>query len=232
MDYQSYFETWKERIEARPLTEVKLPNQPIDEVTASAETLAIEAIKDKESLAKAGLDITFITDLPSLSGAVRYCQAEWMSEYRARQEAQKEWLEKSPLAYQQHDEALHHFKFAYRNYPDILTKVMRINDGNGHVDMIQDLIELAVLGEKNPNPLSKIGYDTTNLQQLKVLSHDMSEVLAMANGSTDDSSEIKLRRDKAFTLLAERVSAIREYGRYIFWKDETRREKYYNNYKG
>lgn len=232
MDYQSDFEKWKERIEARPLAEVKLPNQPIDEVTASAETLAVEAIKDKDEFTKAGMDITIIEDIPSLSGAVRYCQAEWMSEYLARQDAQKEWLEKSPFAYQQHDELLHNFKFAYRNDPDILTKVMRINNGNGHVDMVQDLIELAVLGEKNPKPLREIGYKTTGLEDIKTLSHNMAELLASSNGSTNDSSKVKLLRDKAFTLLSERVSIIREYGRYLFWKDNSRREKYYNNYKG
>ena len=70
MDYQNDFETWKEKIEALPFSEVKLPNQPIDEITASAETLAKEAAKDKEQLAKAGLDVILIDELSSLSGAL------------------------------------------------------------------------------------------------------------------------------------------------------------------
>lgn len=232
MDYQSDYETWEEVIKKLTRTEVKLPNQPIDEVTASSETLAKEASKDKDVLVAAGLDGTLIDELPSLSGALRYCQAQWMSEYRARQEAQKEWLEQSPLAYKQRDELLHHFKFAYRNNSDIHSKVIRIDDGNGHVDMVQDLIELAVLGEKNLDQLSSIGFDTSGLEDVKVLSHTMSELLASANGSTDDGSNNKLLRDKAFTLLSNHVSTIREYGRYVFWKDDSRKKKYYNNYKG
>ncbi len=232
MDYQNDFETWKEKIEALTLEQTKLPNQPIDECTASAEVLAIEALKDKDVLEQAGLDATIIDELTSLSGALRYCQAQWMSEYRARQEAQKEWLEQSPAAYDLRDEMLHHFKFAYRNNADIHTKVMRINDGNGHVDMVQDLIELAVLGEKNPNQLSGIGFDVAELQNVKTLSHSMAKLLASANGSTDESSNTKTLRDKAFTLLSERMTSIREYGRYVFWKNEDRKEKYYNNYKG
>ncbi|PKQ63902.1 hypothetical protein BZG02_07785 [Labilibaculum filiforme] len=228
MDYQNDFETWKERIEALPLSEVKLPNQPIDEVTASAETLAIEAIKDKESLAKAGLDITFITDLTTLSGAVRYCQAEWMSEYRARQEAQKEWLEQSPEAYDLRDEMLHHFSFVFRNNENVNKKVMRIREGGGHADMIQDLIELAILGEKNPEPLKLIGVDTL-LSKAKITSHNMSVLLAESNGSKEENSATKLMRDKAYTLLAEKMSTIREYGRYIFWKNEDRKKKYLND---
>ncbi|WP_461633390.1 hypothetical protein [Labilibaculum euxinus] len=65
MDYQNDFETWKEKIEALPFSEVKLPNQPIDEITASAETLTKEAAKDKEQLAKAGLDVILIDELCS-----------------------------------------------------------------------------------------------------------------------------------------------------------------------
>lgn len=229
MDYQNDFETWEKQIEALPLTETKLPNQPIDEVTASAETLAIEASKDKEILVSAGLDDRLIDELPSLSGAVRYCQANWMSEYRARQDAQKEWLEKSPEAYELRNEMLHHFSFAYRKHQDVKKKVMRIREGGGHADMIQDLVELAVLGEKNPEPLNKIGFDTASLQNARSTSYSMSELLAASNGSKDDSSANKILRDKAYTLLVERVSTIREYGRYIFWKDEERREKYLND---
>lgn len=54
----------------------------------------------------------------------------------------------------------------------------------------------------------------------------MSELLAAANGAAGESSANKLLRDKAFTLLAEKVSTIREYGRYVFWKDEGRKEQY------
>jgi len=232
MNYQTDFETWKERIETLPLSEVKLPNQPIDEVTASAETLAKEAAKDKDVLVQAGLDATPIDDLPVLSGALRYCQAEWMSEYRARQEAQKEWLEQSPAAYELRDNLLHHFSFAFRKEADVKPKVSRIKEGSSHADMIQDLIELAVLGEKNPEPLTKINFDVATLQTARTISHNMSELLAASNGSKDESSKNKLLRDKAYTLLIGHMSAIREYGKYVFWKDEERKEKYLSNYKG
>mgnify|MGYP003624388955 CR=1 FL=1 len=229
MDYQTDYETWQEAIEKLTRTEVKLPNQPIDEVTARAETLGIEAIKDKDVLIAAGLDGALIDELPSLSGALRYCQAQWMSEYRARQEAQKEWLEQSPEAYDLRDELLHHFSFAYRNHQDVNKKVMRIREGGGHADMIQDLVELAVLGEKNPEPLNLIGFNALALQNAKTTSHSMSVLLAESNGSKDESSETKLIRDKAYTLLAEKMTSIREYGRYAFWKNEDRKKKYIND---
>lgn len=151
-----------------------------------------------------------------------------MSEYRARQEAQKEWLEQSPIAYNKRDEILHHLSFAFRNHQDLNKKVMRIRAGASHSDMIQGLIELAVLGEKNPDPLSQINSDILSLQIVIALSHSMSELLAASNGSKDESSETKLMRDKAYSLLIERISSIREYGRYIFWKNDARKKIYLN----
>jgi len=231
MDYQNDFETCKEEIEALPLSEVKLPDTPIDIVSADAETLQKEAVEDKEALVAAGLDWTKVENLTTRAGSLRYCQAVWMSEYRARQDAQKEWLEQSPLAYDLRDELLHHFSFAYRNSPDVNSKVKRIREGNGHKDMIQDLIELAVLGEKNPAPLAVINYDVELNQKARTTSHAMSELLASSNGSKDDSSANKVIRDKAYTLLIEDMQIIREIGQYVFWRNPERKKKYINTYK-
>lgn len=227
MSYQEDYSAWKEQIEALSQEETKLPNQPVDECAANAEALAKEADKDREALQKAGMDGTIIDDLTSLAGALRYCQAQWMSEYRARQEAQKEWQEQSPEAYELRNEMLHHFRFAYRKHPEVKKKVVRISEGSGHADMIQDLLELAVLGENYPEPLTAIGYDVALSQKARTTSRAMSELLAAANGSADATSGNKLNRDRAYTLLAAKVSMVREYGRYVFWRNEARREKYY-----
>ncbi len=227
MSYLEDFELWQEAIENLPLENVKLPNQPIDDFVASTETLAVEAAKDRDALVGAGMDGTLIDELVSLSGALRHCQALWMSEYRARQEAQKEWQEQSPGAYDLRDEMLHHFAFAYRENDDLMSKVSRIREGASNADMVQDLIELAVLGEKNPDELTAINFEVSKLQEARELSHSMAELLAANNGVAGDSSANKLLRDKAFTLLFEKARMIREYGQYVFWKDEDRRKRYY-----
>lgn len=173
------------------------------------------------------MDVTLIDELPPLGGALRHCQALWMSEFRAREEAQKEWLEQSPQAYNFRDDLLHHFAFAYRHHDDILKKVMRIREGRTHADMVQDLVDIAVLGEKYPEPLTAINLDLNMLAQSRTLSHAMSELLAASNGAAGDSSANKQLRDKAYTLLAEKARTIREYGQYVFWKDEAKRKRYY-----
>lgn len=150
-----------------------------------------------------------------------------MSVYRAREDARIEWQEQSPNAYALRDELLHHFTFAYRGHDDVLNKVRRIREGSSHADMVQDLIELAVLGEKNPEPLAAIRFDILKLEQARTLSHQMSVLLAAVNGSAEEGNQAKVMRDKAFTLLDEKAGAIREFGKYVFWKDEKKQQRYF-----
>jgi len=229
MSFVDDFILWEERIKSVPGDQLKLPNQPVDDFAASVETLAVDANEDRDALAAAGMDVTLIDDLTPLSGALRHCQAVWMSEYLARQEAQKEWQEQSPAAYAMRDELLHHFSFAYRKDDNIRQKVSRIREGETNADMVQDLIELAVLGEKYKEPLMAINFDVASLEQARATSHAMAELLAASNGAAGDSSPNKLLRDQAFTLLSEKESTIREFGRYVFWKNDDKLANYYRS---
>jgi plasmid stability protein len=228
MSYSDDFEQWKETIENVPTKDVKLPNLPVDDFVASIETLAVDANEDRDALAASGLDVTLIDELRPLSGALRYCQANWMSIFRAREEAQNQWKEQSPQAFEFRNELLHDFSFAYRNLDDVKKKVMRIREGGSNADMVQDLLDLAVLGEKYPEPLTAIHFDMGKLAQSRALSHSMSELLAASNGTAGEGNESKVLRDKAYTLLAEKARIIRDYGQYVFWKNEDKLKRYYS----
>ncbi|QGY42528.1 hypothetical protein GM418_02315 [Maribellus comscasis] len=194
---------------------------------ASTETLAVDANEDRDALAAAGLGVTLIDELTPLSGALRYCQANWMSVFRAQEEAQNQWKEQSPQAFEFRDELLHDFSFAYRNLNDVKKKVIRIRESGSNADMVQDLLDLAVLGEKYPAPLTAINFDLEKLAQSRTLSHNMSELLAASNGTAGEGNETKVLRDKAYTLLAEKARIIRDYGQYVFWKNENKLKRYY-----
>jgi hypothetical protein len=231
MSFKEDFDAWKKHIEVMPLCDVKRPDMPIDRAAADAETLRGHAEQDKMALMAAGLDWTIVEDLLTLPGALRYAQAKWMSEFKTKNQAQKEWHSKSPEAYALRDELLHHLSFAYRKIPGLKKKIMRIRENRGHVNMLQDLMELAVLAENNPEPLKAIHYNTELPPKARRLSHEMTEVLANAHESREERSALKIRRDKVYTLLMERVRSIREVGRYVFWRTPERKVKYINTYK-
>ncbi|WP_297092243.1 hypothetical protein [uncultured Draconibacterium sp.] len=227
MSYLDDFNNWKDEIENFPKEEVKLPNKPIDEYVASVNTLAIDANEDRAALEGAGMEVGLIDDLKTLSAALSYLQADWMSIFRAREGAVIDWREEAPGAFTFRDELLHHFSFAYRNRDDVKKKVARIREGDSQADMVQDLLELAVVGEKYPEPLQAINFDLSQLTEARGLSHRLSELLAAANGAADDGNQAKTLRDKAYSLLFQKESIVREYGRYVFWKDDDKRGRYY-----
>ena len=83
------------------------------------------------------------------------------------------------------------------------------------------------MGEIYPDPLAAIHFDMEKLPQSRALSHNTSELLAASNGAAGEGNEAKILRDKAFTLLDEKARIIREYGQYVFWKDENKLKRYY-----
>ena len=104
---------------------------------------------------------------------------------------------------------------------------MRIRDGGSNADMVQDLLDIAALGERYPEPLIAIHFDLEKLAQSRAFSHSMSELLAASNGAAGEGNESKVLRDKAYTVLDEKASIIRDYGRYVFWKNEDKLKRYY-----
>ena len=134
-------------IEAIADDQVKSPTMPVDVFLQEVENTVKWVQDDKDKLIAAGLDWTLVDDMPIRAGALREAQSLWYKERFSREEAQKEWNEKSPDAYDLRDTLLHTFRFAFRNEADLTSRVAIISEGSGNADMIQDLNDLALLGK-------------------------------------------------------------------------------------
>lgn len=217
-------------IEAITNDEAKEPDMPVAIALQEAEDLTEWCKDDLEGLIKAGLDEDLVEDLPIRVGALRYVQSLWQKDYQTQEEAQKEWKEKSPLAFALRDELVHHFLHGYHNIPDLLSKTQKIAEGAGNADMIQDLSDLSVLGKANPEPLKKISLDMTQLDKAATLSEDMAALLARSNGEKMGDNKLKITRDKAYTFMKQATDEIRRNGQYLFWRNEARKKGYVSKY--
>ena len=224
------FDAKQSAIDAINEKQVVYPNIPVDAALQEAEDLYVWCQADKAALVKAGLDGALIDDLPARTGACRYIQSQWQKEYKSLEEAQKEWSQKSPAAYDLRDELLHHFFHAYYKLPDLYSRTQKIPEGNTHADMIQDLSDLAALGKAYPQPLQAINLDLALLDQAEAMSGQMAVLLANSNGKRLEDNKLRLLRDKAFTHMKEAVDEIRRCGQYVFWRDEQRRKGYTSKY--
>ncbi|NJK98756.1 MAG: hypothetical protein HC905_30995 [Bacteroidales bacterium] len=106
--------------------------------------------------------------------------------------------ENAPVAKAERDKLVHEFFHAFYKLPDLYSKVQRIAQGDSNADMVQDLIDLAVLGKSNPAPLQAINFDMTRLDNAETLSAEMAKLLAQCNGERNTGSAAYKIRNKAY----------------------------------
>jgi hypothetical protein len=90
--------------------------------------------------------------------------------------------------------------------------------------------DIAVLGRENPEPLTAIGFDLTQLDLAATRADELANLLAEANADKADPNESKIIRDKAYTHMKALVDEIREAGKYVFRNNKNRLKGYSSDY--
>ncbi len=211
-------------------SDVLTPNIPIDVFVQEAENLFHWCSDDEGELTRVGLDWTLVTTLPVRAGACREAQSLWNKERNTRQEAEQAWKDEAPAAFGLRDQLIHTFRFAYRKFDGLLSRVDEIAQGDTNADMVQDLNDLSVLGKANSEPLVIINFDMPLLDTAADVSDRMGDLLGATNGERKEVSEAMLIRDKAFTYLKQAVDEIRECGKFAFWRTPDRLKGYNSDY--
>jgi hypothetical protein len=210
--------------------DVTAPNVPIDVFVQEAENLYHWCADDQQLLTRAGLDWNLVLSLPVRAGACREAQSRWIKERNTRQKSEQEWKEEAPAAFDLRDQLLHSFRFAFRKFDGLLSRVEEIAQGDTNSDMVQDLNDLAVLGKSNTDLLTAIQFDLTLLDAAADLSDRMGDLLGATNGERKKDSEAMQLRDRAFTYLKQAIDEIRECGRFVFWRNPDRLKGYTSDY--
>ncbi len=223
---QNDFQNSVTTLEAMSKEQIKTPSIPESVFVQEAEDQKAWAEQDKETLVAHGLDWAFVESIPTRAGALREAQSVWMREFKSREEAEKEWIEKSPDAFELRDSLLDAFRYGFRKNDDLLTNVAVIAEGNSREDMIQDLNDLAVLGRENTTLLEAINLDLAKLELAAQTADAMAELLAGAKGEIGNDSEELDMRNRAYTYLKEAVDEIRACGKYAFSGDADRLKGY------
>lgn len=219
-------ESVKDSLLAIPAELVKSPSIPVSVYIQEAEDQKVWADDDKEVLTGHGLDWAFAESIPALAGALREAQSIWARAYKSREDAEKEWIEKSPEAFGMRDGLLSAFRYAFRKNDDLLSNVAVIAEGSNRDDMIQDLNDLAVLGRENTGLLEGINFDLARLDTAATKADEMAELLAGAKGEAGHENEELDLRNRAYTKLKEAVDEVRACGKYAFAGNAARLKGY------
>jgi len=223
------FEKHQEAILALLAEKIKSPTIPIANYVQEAEDQATWGEMDTTRLTTVGFNIRKLGLIRELAGAVRYTQTEWNKELNSRSEAGLHWKEESHTGFNLRDELVHTFYFVFRNEPELKKQVEAIDKGNSNADMIQDLSDLAGLGKANLDLLTPV-MDCTKLDMAENLSDSLATTLAAVNGDRNSPEAAKILRDRAYTKLKELVDEVREYGKFVFWREPERLKGYRSEY--
>jgi len=209
---------------------IKTPVIPIDSYIVEAISLYNYALGDAAKLAVANITAERIQELLVRSLACQTAQAKWQKKHEGVQEKAKQWKELAPRAYDMRDHIIHAMYYVFRNNEEMLKQVRAIDEGNTNADMIQDLMDLALLGETHARLLNTVGISPDVLTEAKAMASQALTYLGEANGEQAQPQEELVIRNQAYTYLKEVVDEIRAAGKFVFWKDKEHAKLYASEY--
>lgn len=211
--------------------QIKTPDSiPISIYIQEAEDLYRWCQDDKEELTAKGLDWTVVEDLPVRCGALRQAESNWFFKQSQRRISAKNWLQEVPKGYDLRNVMVHHFRYAFRDHSSLILRVNEIYKRVTRKGMIKGLRDLSVLGKANRDLLTKIGFDLTLLEMVSIKADELDAKYKAGSWKREDYLEFKKIRNQAFTHLKEAVDYIREYARYVFWRNAYRLKGYRSNH--
>lgn len=204
---------------AIPAEEVKYPSIPVPYYIQEAVTQFKIVAEDKERLVAHGIDWQLAESIPERAAACAEAQGNWAKDFKAQEEAEKEWIKKSPAAFKLRDSILDAFRYAFRKDTALMAKVAVITEGTSREDMIQDLTDISILGKANVTLLEAVKFDVSKLDLASATSDEMRLLLAGAKGQNGNSKQLDIR-NRAFTYLKQAVDEVRSCGKYAFADDD------------
>eukprot|EP01029_Cantina_marsupialis_P023129 TRINITY_DN5713_c0_g1_i1.p1 TRINITY_DN5713_c0_g1~~TRINITY_DN5713_c0_g1_i1.p1 ORF type:complete len:253 (+),score=27.48 TRINITY_DN5713_c0_g1_i1:107-865(+) len=220
-----------EEIKAVPEDSVVYSFMPYAIFIDEAEGLHTRASLDFDLLKQYNMTTEKINRLLVCTGALRTAQSNWMAKQTEKKKAMEAWNNEAPELFSFRDDLLDHLEFALRNDKGALQKLQDIKEGTSRADAIQDLANLAVLGRENAQALINMKYDISLLDQATAMSDHMGTLLGEINGRMYFEDDLKLVRDKAYTLCHAIVEEIRSYGKFVFRKDVEKQKAYTSKYQ-
>jgi len=213
------------------VNQIVSPTIPVDISVGEAGQLHQYVSEDKPELLAKGLSEDLIEQLIPRAKFLQNKQSEWTAVYQSALSNTQEWEEKIEEGRLLQRELKNDFQFAYRKHPAILKKLNQILDGSGNMDLIQDLSDYPVFAQQHPEPLEAILFDTAKTERAKQVSLELTDLMNKVDGVKNSKNRPeKLMRDRAYTYLKQLVDEIRAYGKYAFWDNEEKQQRYSSEY--
>ncbi|MCX4243132.1 hypothetical protein [Paraliomyxa miuraensis] len=219
----SELETLLPILHALSSSSITEPNAPMAVALQEANDLhtVVQTADTWERLLKVGVDPKLLDTLPIAVTAARQAQSRWVVvRDRSKEQAQRE---REQAAMELRADVVAACRWNLRDDPKALAVVDAVMQGEGIVDLIQDLQDLAALVAEH-----EAGFDaddtfdaSAQAEAARSTAEELSAGLSESR-TPGDHEAAKDLRDRAYSHLATLVANVREAGRYAFRKDPRR----------
>jgi hypothetical protein len=221
MANETIFQSLLSEINAVTPERLQSPYMPIDAFCADAAAVGEAAVHNRGAFEGIGFDGSHIDSIANRVAALRAAEAEWRNNAHELEEIEIQWREMCQEATELRAFLVHWFRYACRADNKAVSRLREIEQGNTQADLMQDMEELANFGQKHADALAAINFDLTMVAKAGELSHAMTQASATSRRESLEDSQLRLLRDKAYTLLKEAVDEVRVAAKALFWRDET-----------
>ncbi len=213
-----------------PIDELETPNKPMETYTHEAGRTHWAFETHLSEFEEKNFPSENLMDLEKRIGALREAQGRYMIFKNGGSGAQQYWAEHSPAAFELRDDLLATMKFACRKHSAHTKTLKEISKGSTISDMIQDLVELTILGKEIPVELEAIGADLSLIDTAAQQVNALTKIQRMAEEDRKTNSEVRIIRDQAYTYTHQLVAEVRDWAGHIFRKQPDILKKFTSNY--
>ncbi|GEM_PF-3359123 len=193
--------------------DVDIPILPFTQNSA----LILEAgRRDQKVLKENKYDISQLEEIDLLISAL-ICQQAIFSDVRFdNPETAKQFNKEREEGIEIRYELLSAMDLAFADDPNLLAKLSRIREGGSNADLIQDLMDIKVVCESNLELLNTVKYEESYLERIPTLSKSLLSLLSKATLDRSESPEVRVLRDKIYTILKKKIKKLSRFGLYSF----------------
>lgn len=225
------YEQYLGAINALSHKEVKMPTvPPVGVLVQEAFDLCVWAEDDLSTLINCGMEKNALEELNDLAHACSYAHSLWFNERLRVTEHEIELQLVHNEAKKLYKELIHEFTFAFSNRSDLLSALKNIKKGNSLSDLVQDLHNMATLGEGNLALLKRINFDESHIGRAREISETLGSISGTVNAEEYRKTKALDVRNRAYILLANKLAEIRKIGKFAFRNNPDRQRGYQLQY--
>lgn len=217
MDSAQYFSLVKGKIDSFDEEKVHSPSMPITIFIQKSEIQNERAKQDLQDLTRVRFQPQKLEDIPALLGALRHLSSAWTDVQFDKPETRKLWQEKQARGEVLRFELSEAISFAFHDDEVMMAKLQAIDRGGSNADNIQELNDLFFIASNNKEKLIQVTELTNEvIKESGEIAMEMGQIYAKVVVDESTSPEVRILRDKVYTMIEDIMKEIERSAHYAF----------------